>query len=335
MQDDPDLPALHAAASEWIVAVLAERGMTRLDEVEVVRVRPWSTVMRVATSGGTVWFKAAAPATSFEVNLYPLLTAYTPDVVLEPLAADGKRGWLLLPDGGEHLNQHVDETQLVQAFVEIMPRYAEMQRTMARHVDDMLAAGVPDMRPKILPGRFDEVLESAREFVSRHGNEGHRELLRQVEALRKTYIEWCEAASALPGGASLDHNDLHARNILIPAGKGVPAARIYDWGDSVVAHPFTTLLVLLRYLQNELDTIHDDARLNRVRDAYLEAYGDIGSRDELHKIAMAICQIGKVTRAHGWMRALQQEIGEVDPEYASAPLEWLGELRSSRLLDRE
>ncbi len=80
------------------------------------------------------------------------------------------------------------------------------------------------MRPQVMLDRFDEALE----LISGDG-------IDRVAAMRPTYRGWCERLAASPVPASIDHNDLHAWNIL--AGE-----RFYDWGDAVVAHPFASML---------------------------------------------------------------------------------------------
>lgn len=66
--------------------------------------------------------------------------------------------------------------------------------------------------------------------------------LRRIAAMEGTVRGWCERLAASPLPPSLDQNDLHDRNVLLGMDGGV---RYYDWGDSVVAHPFAAMLVPL------------------------------------------------------------------------------------------
>ena len=66
----------------------------------------------------------------------------------------------------------------------------------------------------------------------------------------------------------VDHNDLHDRNVL-PAGAN-GQFRYYDWGDSVVAHPFASMLLPL--------SLQPPSAGDRVRDAYLAAWCDVECR---------------------------------------------------------
>ena len=57
---------------------------------------------------------------------------------------------------------------------------ADMQRELAPHADEMLALGVPDMRPARIPARFEEALDAAWGYAG----EADREGLARVVALR-------------------------------------------------------------------------------------------------------------------------------------------------------
>jgi aminoglycoside phosphotransferase (APT) family kinase protein len=192
--------------------------------------------------------------------------------------------------------------------------YGELQRTLARDVDELLAIGVADMRPQAMAGRFDEALAAGRRFVDRAGDERDRAVLARVEAARERFAEQCSELASRPGGASLDHNDLHPWNILGDPGAG--STRFYDWGDSVVAHPFAALLVPLGFAARV-----SPQAVARARDAYLEAFADLGTHAELVATLELACRVAKVARALTWERALLAgDEAESDPEFARAPL---------------
>ncbi len=126
---------------DWVDERLAARGIRRTGELELVRERPWASILRAPTTSGAVWLKAAASATAFEAPLYELLTEVVPDRVLTPLGVDVERSWILLPDGGPSLGARLEGGELLEALVVVVPQYAELQRELAPHAERMLADG--------------------------------------------------------------------------------------------------------------------------------------------------------------------------------------------------
>ena len=291
-------------AVAWIDAHVERTG-----EVEEMRVRPWATVLRAPTAAGPVWMKLAAQRTAFEVPLYRVLARAAPERVLTPIAVDVERAWVLLPDGGLSLGERGAG---LDAVVEALVSYGRLQRELEPAVEEMLALGVPDMRPPVMPDRFHEALAAA------GGNA-------EVAAMEPEVTAWCERLAASPLPPSLDHNDLHPWNML-------DGPRYYDWGDSVIAHPFAAMLVPLGYLQYRFG----DEPLGRARDAYLGVFADRGPHAELVETLELACRVGKIARTLTWDRAIRtaREQGEaIDPDWATAPAETLERLLRPGYLD--
>jgi hypothetical protein len=323
-------PEFRDDAEAWLDQQLAVAGIERIGGVEQPRVRPWATVLRAPTTAGTVWMKAAGPQTAFEVELYPLLARTVPERVLTPLAADTTRGWVLLPDGGPTLGDRLEGAELVEPFVDALVHYARLQRTLAPHVGDLLALGVADMRPQVMPERFEQALEAAAPYVDRHGDPEARAAFARVGRLPDAVAAWCAQLvdSRLP--PSLDHNDLHPWNVL-------DGARFYDWGDSVVAHPFAAMLVPLGFVQRLLDVDLDNAQYVRARDAYLDVFADDAPGEDLASTLALACTVAKIARALTWDRALRaarDQGEEVEETWASAPFESLSSLLDDTYVGR-
>ena len=298
-------PAWLEEATDWIDEQLAVAGTRRTGPVAQPHLRPWATVLRVPTSDGRVWLKAAAPRTSHEIALYELLAREVPEHVLVPLAVDVARGWVLLPDGGTRLGDRVGSDGLVAALCAVLPQYAELQRALAPGADEMLALGAPDMRPQVMPQRFEEAMEATATLA------GRSDVHARLAARRGDVAEWCARLADAPGPISLDHNDLHAWNVL-----GTGTSRFYDWGDSVVAHAFASMLLPLTDVRNRAD---EDGAL-RLRDAYLEAWSDLAPHAELVETLELAVRVGWIARCHTWLRA----VGDTtEDRWATAPLESL------------
>jgi hypothetical protein len=323
-------PEWRAEALSWLDERLANAGIHRRGDVEQPHVRPWATVLRVPTSVGVVWMKAAAPGTAFEAGLYELLAATVPDRVLTPIATDAGRGWMVLPDGGPSLGERLTGTDLVEQLVAALASYGRMQLALAPHVDGLLSLGVADMRPAVMEERFEQALAATRADVDAHP--AGRSIHRRVAAMRETVASWCERLGTSSVPPSLDHNDLHPWNIL---GDGAGDVRFYDWGDSVVAHPFAAMLVPLGFVQRLLGVGVDDPRFADARDAYLDVFGPIATGEDLVATLELACRVAKVARALTWdraVRAARDEGQDVDESWTSAPMETLASLLADSYL---
>ena len=313
-------------AVTWLDERLAIAGSRRTGDVEQPHLRPWATVLKVPTTSGTVWFKACGPATAFEIGLYGLIGRVDPEHALSPIATDVARAWVLLPDGGPSLGDRLAGIALADAMETALAAYGHLQRALAPHLTDLLDLGITDMRPAIMPRRFEEALQAVGARLDDSGDAGERATYRRVLALRGTVADWCGELAAAGDQLSLDHNDLHPWNVLANSADGTRGVRFYDWGDSVVAHPFASMLVPLGYMREHLGVGLDHPRVLRLRDAYLGAFSDLGPPSELAGVLRLACRVGKIARALTWDRALAAQGYDQAGEFAGAPLRCLASL---------
>jgi hypothetical protein len=253
-----DTPRVDPDADDWIRAHVVPAGA-----IELAHARTWATVWRVPTAAGPVWFKACAPVQAFEPPLTAELSARWPDDVPIVIACDRQRGWLLLADAGTPIRESGNPPE---AWLRVLPRYAELQRGEAAHTPDHLADGVPDLRPATLAARVDDLLRSDLPLDA-------DELARLRSFAPRLAAEASElAASGIPD--AIQHDDLHMGNVY--AADGDPfrdRLRVLDWGDSSISHPFASLVVTFRFLEQRNGLEPADAWFVRLRDAYLEPWG--------------------------------------------------------------
>jgi len=265
-------------------------------------------VLRVPTSRGDVWFKAALPGLGHDVGVTAVLARLRPDIVLAPIAVDLDRGWMLLPDGGERLREVLARERHPHRWLEIMPRYAELQIAAAPHVDELLDAGLPDYRLDRMAGLSEEV--AAKLGVEPPAAE-------RVEELRAEL-----AAIGIP--ESVQHDDLHDGNVFVRSDGGYA---VFDWGDSCTSHPFASLVVGLRGIAYRFELAERDPDLERIRDAYLERWSHFASRGELLRAVELAEAVGRLSRALAWFLAYAEE-SEADEAVDSAR-SWFEEFRQA------
>ncbi|MEO3938454.1 phosphotransferase [Dermatophilaceae bacterium Soc4.6] len=306
-------PQWREQSTAWADDALAAHGIRRTGETQQPHLRPWSTVLRLPTTAGSVWLKAPGPATVAEVSLVPVLSRRAGDRVLIPYAVDVPRGWLLLPDGGAVLATNTPEA--LEVWNHALRGYAELQLQVVPHVDELLAAGAPDHRPARLPQLLDEVVAEARP----HARTEQERAVVEAAAGRRGLVE--DLAGLLerePHHSSVQHDDLHRDNVFRSG------ARVFDWGDAVVGHPFSSLLVALRDTAEPLGVGLEDPRVVAARDAYLEAYG--GPTAANLTALSAARTLGVLSRAASWLRVLGSVSTQEAREVREAPIRWLGML---------
>lgn len=242
-----------AIAEDWIRANVAP-----VSAIETVHERPWSTVLRVPLADGFAWFKSCALVQAFEPRLTASLFARWPDRVPEVIAWDEERAWLLLADAGTAIAVLGNSPMAWQVA---LPLYAELQRGEAAHVHEHLTHQVPDLRVATLPERYEDLLQ--------HDLPLDGDQIAQLRMFKARFAERCEELAAYGVPETLQHDDLHMANVYAKGER----LRLLDWGDSSISHPFASLVVTFRFLEEINKLPPGDPWFVRLRDAYLEPWG--------------------------------------------------------------
>ena len=251
-------PEWLAGAHAWVEAQLAGLGLTRSGDIEQPHVYPWSTVLRVPTDAGTVWFKANTDQLRHEAALVDVIARRRPDAVPPMLAFDPATGWMLMADAGEQLRSVVPREQSLARWLDVLGLYAGIQLALADDVDALLELGVPDMRLATLPEKYDLLMDEI------DAEPRFREASSRVRALADEL-----AAYDLP--ELLQHDDLHDGQVFVREGRHL----VMDWGDACISHPFFTLSVTLEgVLAWGLDDVEDSEDTRPYRDAYLKPFAE-------------------------------------------------------------
>jgi hypothetical protein len=294
----------------WVAADLKPRGSRLTGEWEQPHTRVWSSTIRFETTEGRVWFKVNASGTVQEPKLLAVLDELRPGLAPEVIAYDDPRAWSLTRDGGPLLRSRAEPDALWDYWERLLPRYAEAQLDLAGHRNRFLATGVPDRSPAQLPLEFRRLLA---ELAAQPAEDGGlmAEEASALEHRLPVYDHRCAELAASPMADTLQHDDLHSNNVCWPGEVGdLASVRIIDWGDASMGHPFGTMLATLNSIAFHAGVLHDGGRIDdlhvlRIRDAYLEPFSDLGSREELMRWVALARSTGCVTRALAWESALQ------------------------------
>jgi hypothetical protein len=280
-------------AQEWI-----RRHVEPVGAIETTHDRPWATVMRVPVSGGVTWFKACAQVQSFEPRLTAELYTRWPDRVTEVLAVDEARRWLLLADAGIAVRELANPPE---AWLEALPSYAELQKGEVAHALDHVGHGVPDLRMAALPAGYERLLASELPIP--------RDDIDRLRDYAPRFNELCAALAELGIRESVQHDDLHMANLY----SNGEQLRIVDWGDSSIAHPFFSLVVTFRFLEEFNHLAPDDPWFRKLRDAYLEPWGR--GLEQPFEIAI---RVGWFAHAIAWTRQRDALAPDARPDFDRA-----------------
>jgi hypothetical protein len=263
--------------------------------IEIVHERPWATVLRVPLADGVAWFKACAPVQAFEPRLTAELHARWPDRVAEVLAYDEERAWLLLADAGRPVSGFGNPPE---AWLSALPLYAELQRGEVAFAEEHLAHGVPDLRLATLPARYEELLQLDLPL--------ERKEIRRLRHFAPRFAELCDELAAHDVLETIQHDDLHQSNLYAQGS----CIRVLDWGDASISHPFASLVVTFRFLEERTGLAPSDPWFARLRDAYLEPWG----RGLGDAFALAI-RVGTLARSIAYVRQRAALSAEERPRF--------------------
>lgn len=244
----------------------------------------WSTVLRVPTAEGTLFFKESEPALAHERRLIELLAARRPELVTEVLFSDDD-GRMLMRDAGEPLDSVLDRDLDTRYWEEALPLYAELQIEAAPDAEAMIEAGVFDRRSAGLPALYEQLVAEPAPTQTPQEYEQLRALAPEVERV----------SALLAGGPvpeTINNDDFTHGSIFLRDG----AYRFLDWGDACVSHPFFTLTVTQRVIEIRHELPVGSKELARIRDAYLEPFTRFAPRAELETMVEPARRIGQICR---------------------------------------
>lgn len=305
-------PGWFEQASLWIYAELAARGIDVTGSIEQPRAYPWSTVLRVPTSHGTLFFKASSPVDPFEPAVLETLARWRPDCTPRLVSIDAGRGWMLMRDAGRMFRQDIRPARDMRPWLAVLPLYAELQIELAERVPELLALGVPDRRLAMLPRLYGPLLAD-RETL-RIGREPGLTLeqYRRLVLLTPRVAELCARLAEFSIPESLNHGDLNDGNILVGDGRTV----FIDWGDACVSHPFFSLRTVLVSAEISLELEDNSPATQPLRDAYLEPWTRYETRQRLLRALELSSRLASINGALTWHRLVSRLEQQPRDDYA-------------------
>ncbi len=210
-------PGGHRSDLTWAEGVLAQQGVAIIAAPQQIRTWNLSSIWRLPTSAGPVWLKVVPPFFAHEGIVLPLL-----DPAVVPPVLGAEPGRVLLGDvpGDDQYEATGD------ALLEMVRMLVRLQVDWIDRTTELLALGVPDLRPEALIPRIRAAVERYRGDLFDAEQDRIDGLVAGLPG-RFAEVEACGVPDTLV------HGDFHPGNV-----RGEPGRfTVLDWGDCAVGHP--------------------------------------------------------------------------------------------------
>jgi phosphotransferase family enzyme len=297
-------PGWLARATAWMVEQMATAGRPAVGAPRQHQLWNLSVVLRSSSEDGDIFFKCSAEIFRHEAAVTQALAERMPDLVPDVLAIDDAQGWMLMRDLGTPELGDQDESLWHEGVV----AHAGIQQSWLGRTDELVDLGLPVRSLTDLAARVEAMAEDP-VLMGRASPDLRERWLATAPAL----VESCLRLNEIGPGPTLVHGDFHPWNVVYGAG----AARVFDWTDAAVSHPFIDLAT---YVFRTPDV----AVRRQLVDGYVRAWSPEGSEERHHEAAALGLVVGALYQVQTY-RALLPTLmgGGADDDMVGADLGWM------------
>lgn len=250
-------------AEIWIHDRLARENLRAIAPIEIVKNWALAIILRVKTTGGTVYFKASNPLFAQESEYTRIVSKLYPHNSPQIIGTYLEKNWLLMRKIDGELLENIDDVAKWQAA---LSHWARCQINAVDDRTNLISWGWLDLG-------LEEITKQMRQLFSptlritwpRKENFAESKLFQLLPLMPKLNTI-CQQLSRLGIPNTLVHGDLSPRNIYM----GDRGFVYFDWSDTCISHPFFDLIRFLYEIEQDLPHV-PDAR-SPIRDAYLEPW---------------------------------------------------------------
>jgi hypothetical protein len=284
---------------QWAEEYLLSNGFILIEPPEHVRTMPWSSVTRFITSAGYIYLKQTPPALSLE----PLITQILHDRfhanVPAVLATNKELHCFLMKDSGNPLRDLFKSGFRADLLCQSIGKYSFIQHAAVEHINIFLELGVPDWRLNKLPSLYTELISKEDLLVS----DGlTMDELKVLHMLQVQISSMCEKLSSYKIPETLDHCDFHDNNILIE--NGTHNLTIIDLGETVITHPFFSLITCLRNATFRYSLKETDKTYLELQEACFDRWLELEVKNNLLNAMLLAKKIWPIYAALGEYRLM-------------------------------
>ena len=265
-------------------------------EMELTKLRPWAGVWRVRTAAGRFYAKQNCDLQIHEAGLLGLLVEVAPHHVVPVAALDPALGRLLTVDQGTVLGEFASAD--LGAWRRTVVAGAELQRGLMAYADRLAALGLTAIAPADAPAYLERRLDDLAGLAATDPRRPSEDLEAALRAKLPTVRGWADEVAALGLPVTLNHNDLHERNVFVVDDE----LRFFDFADAMLTEPLAVLHVPLKLLADRLSAGPGDRRLWRVADAALDVWSDLVPIAALRRALPSALRLSLLPRLEVWLR---------------------------------
>jgi len=262
--------------TNWAKEVLLSKGCSLNALPEIIQTTPWSSVTKFTTSNGSVYLKQTPPALSLEAEIIQILHNEFNASVPVIIAINKNLNCYLMQDCGNPLCKSLKQNFQPDLLCQVIKKYTYIQDIVKNHTNIFIDLGVPDWRLSKLPLLYSQLL-SREDLLIADGM-----TIAEFEQCRSLYpklVSMCEQLSRYKIPPTLDHCDFHDNNVLIA--DTTNNLTIIDWGETVITHPFFSLLTFLNTVARHYDLKEADKTYLDLQNACFENWNKMFSKDDL------------------------------------------------------
>jgi hypothetical protein len=286
----------YAEAVHWILSECSRLGYAPSRPIEQIKAA-WSSssILRINTSAGDLYFKAVYPKQPFEPAVIDALAKRWPRNVPAVVAADHDRGWMLMRDFGERTL----DREPIARWQTANRVFSAIQITCSADLDPWWRLQCPDLRIPALVECMDRLLgDTAALRIDEPGGLSSAAATRLRELVPRMHDLWAELAE-IPIPASIVQQDFRDGNLVMWERSYV----FYDWSDTVVSHPFFACCRFLDFVEGNPRPprgLPVGERMRRIADAYLQPWTRIIGDAELRRAFELTRQLNPIYLAIRW-----------------------------------
>jgi hypothetical protein len=257
---------------EWVQTVIQPLGMELKSHKQLNGCETFSLI-RFATTGNPVWFKAVGEPNLREYSISQTLARLFPNYAPRVLATKPEwHGWLMEGAGGASLN----EMSRISAWQSAVEALAQLQIASISNTEELLRAGCRDLSTSRLLKQVDPFLAVMANLMKQQTKCPPKILNRnELEQLGTTVKDALNCVTALQLPETLGHSDFNPGNIIFGAERCV----FIDWAEAHVGLPFLTFEYFLAHLRKDYSQFEPFEADLRTR--YLKALRSIASPTQM------------------------------------------------------